>query len=437
MPGSPQEKPATSDADVEEEASRAGLLGQDAATAGPEAAAYSSEPLAPLLGDAASPSGLAAAKREKRESPKAQSDDRLLKPPGAYGARSTPAAPAPSERERERERQRSRSPNPVGGHRTLSMDHASARTLSDIGHSRSAEEAEAEDDLICSRDAERLDIEWGSEASSVRPRAHQAAVRLPQVISFILLASLGWAGWRYFSGPSAVQRLATGHTTGAVESSVSRVPATTADLDRAFHEPTDGPTRVDEPAIQRSHNDAIEVTTRETTTRETTTRETTTSETTTSEATATEVTKTTGHDETRATTREATTTKAKPVPKPTTTHQPTTKASTFDGPGACQNDKDHHLWFHGSGPGKRPAVLSYQQDLNVCAHKCWGGKVCVASCMMEKQPYTNDCAMCFGGISSCTASKCMISCIRGGIKCTECVAQECTPALRKCSGLPL
>merc|ERR1711988_67320 len=74
--------------------------------------------------------------------------------------------------------------------------------------------------------------------------------------------------------------------------------------------------------------------------------------------------------------------------------------------------------------------------MNACGKSSFGAESKATACMKGKEGYSDGCASCFGATIHCTASKCLAKCMGGeSAACKQCVADNCGPDLKTCSGL--
>jgi len=94
---------------------------------------------------------------------------------------------------------------------------------------------------------------------------------------------------------------------------------------------------------------------------------------------------------------------------------------------AC-NNSDRAVW---SSKGQQAFI----SDIDACGWKCWGKATCVKSCIMQKEPYSDTCATCFGSFGQCAGIHCPFDCADAySGKCRTCVKAHCAQAFTTCSG---
>lgn len=98
---------------------------------------------------------------------------------------------------------------------------------------------------------------------------------------------------------------------------------------------------------------------------------------------------------------------------------------------ACAGAEDTETWEGG-------AHKHFQKYMSACGYQCVGGLPCAVRCVEKKAGLTHPCAKCFGGLSHCTATRCLWQCLAGNNpSCTSCVESTCKEDFEACSGLPL
>ena len=102
--------------------------------------------------------------------------------------------------------------------------------------------------------------------------------------------------------------------------------------------------------------------------------------------------------------------------------------SLISGDGQC-NEKDKELWDTKNDEMK--------EALRKCGKDCWGKAACTSECMMKKEPFSANCADCFGKFSSCGASNCWWKCMFNSQSagCIRCAKENCEKPFIQCSGL--
>jgi len=96
---------------------------------------------------------------------------------------------------------------------------------------------------------------------------------------------------------------------------------------------------------------------------------------------------------------------------------------------ACSNG-DQALWTS-------KGLKAFVDDMNGCTWKCWGRAACIKSCIMQKLPYSDSCATCFGTFGKCSKDNCRFACSRNPRSqwCKNCIKPHCFPAFAECTGL--
>jgi len=99
--------------------------------------------------------------------------------------------------------------------------------------------------------------------------------------------------------------------------------------------------------------------------------------------------------------------------------------------GACAGEADQATWLRG---GRE----SFEADMQQCAGDCLGAPFCVTQCI-HKKGYSDSCARCFAGSSSCVVAHCLFQCMGGheSSACFNCSRDNCRPGFVKCSGFIL
>jgi len=100
-------------------------------------------------------------------------------------------------------------------------------------------------------------------------------------------------------------------------------------------------------------------------------------------------------------------------------------ASTF-ATGACNDNTDLSIFQKDS--------TTFHQIVKGCAESCWGRGTCTANCLTKQTGLTDECALCWGNDTSCTAKNCFTSCMNPDSQnCIDCSKKYCLPTLLECA----
>jgi len=97
--------------------------------------------------------------------------------------------------------------------------------------------------------------------------------------------------------------------------------------------------------------------------------------------------------------------------------------------GACNNDSDLALLMENDPSG----------TMQQCGMSCIGaGGDCILDCIKEGTEFSDDCAVCFAGVTTCIMANCITQCAGGdSTACDTCRIENCGPAFETCSGIPI